>query len=521
MKLSPQFKKIIPYIILVVFGFVLYYQTLSFSFVYLDDNKLILDNYQTLREAGVFKIFTSDVFFSAAGNSFYYRPLLSVSLLLDFFISGTNPFWFHFTNIILHLLSACLVFAIFKKYFFSKKTAYFLAFIFLVHPVMTQAVAWIPGRNDSLLTIFVLTSFYLFLNFLKTDKPVYLWTHLAFFIIALFTKETAVFLPLLCLAYYFLFDYKFSKENKQNNFLIILALWFCAFIIWYLFRAVSLSTGGSINNLFLSGFKNLSTIIIYLGKVIFPFNLSVYPIIQDSTYWYGAGAFLLFILAITLTPKVNYRHLLFGFLWFFIFLIPSFLNPDPGAVFSLFEHRLYLPLIGILICLAEVYPLRNLNWQDKKAQLGGLIIIIIFSVLTILHCQHFSDRLNFWTEAAKKSPNSAFVHNNLGAMYHLNNDLDKAKVEYLIALKINPNQGLVHNNLGLIAVSNKKFTEAESEYKKELEFNPYYDNALTNLGILYFKTNRLTDAKAAFLAAYRLNPNNLEAYNNLLILSAN
>lgn len=520
MKLSPLFKNFLPYLILVVFGFLLYYQTLSFSLVYLDDNKLIIDNQATLHEAGLFKIFTSDVFFSGSENSFYYRPLLNVSFLIDELGGGTLPFFFHFTNLIWHLLAASLIFLVFKKYFFSEKIALFLALIFLAHPALSQAVAWIPGRNDSLLTVFILASFGLFLNFLKTDRIIYFWWHLVFFILALFVKETAIFLPVICLAYYYLFDDKFTPDNKKANFLIISATWFSSILLWYLFRKVSLSPNSSLSDLIISGLQNLPTILIYLGKVIFPFNLSVYPILADSTYWWGLSSVLLMAVALYYTPQANWRRLFFGLLWFLIFLLPSFLSPDPGSTWSFFEHRLYLPIIGLLLCIAELYPLKNLKWLNKKSRVIALAIILFLTSLTLWHTRYFSDRLTFWTEAAQTSPNSAFVQNNLGAMYHLEDNLKQAQEHYSKALQLDPSQRLVHNNLGLIAVSQKKYSEAEREYQQELIINPYYDNAWVNLGILYVKLKRFSEASACFQQAYQLNPNNAQAYDNLLILSS-
>ncbi|MEI6835370.1 MAG: tetratricopeptide repeat protein [Candidatus Falkowbacteria bacterium] len=515
MKLSLNFKKIWPYLTLIILGFLLYCQTLAFSYSYLDDNNLILDNQKILHEAGLAKIFTSDVFFYGAGNGFYYRPLLNVSFLLDSLFGGTNPFFFHLTNLILHLIAACLVFLVFKKYFLSRETSYFLALVFLTHPVLSQAVAWIPGRNDSLLTIFVLASFYFFLKFLRNDKIAYLWGHIVFFTLALFVKETAVFLPLVCLIYYFLSDYKFSKENRQDNFLLTLALWFGAALVWYLFRTVSLPDN-SLSNLALVGWHNLGAVLIYFGKIILPFNLGVYPTMKDSFYQPGALAFLIFCLALYFTPKLNWRRFSFGLLWFIIFLIPTLLNSDPSL-----EHRLYLPLIGLLLCLSEIYPLRDVSWSKKLPKIMAAVIIIILASLTLVHCRHFSDRISFWSEAVLNSPHSAFVHNNLGAMYYLAGDLSKAKTQYQEALKLDPKQNLVHNNLGLIAASAKDFREAESEYRQELEINPGYDNAWANLGILYFNLKRLSEAKAAFAEAYRLNPNNQQAYNSLRILGAN
>ncbi len=521
MKLSPLFKKILPYLILSVFGFLLYYQTMSFSFVYLDDNRLILDNQEILRESSFIKIFTSDVFFSNIDSSFYYRPLLNISFLLDIIIGKTAPFIFHFSNLILHLLSVSLLFYIFKKHFFSEKISLFLSFVFLTHPALAQAVAWIPGRNDLLLTIFVLISFSLFLDFLKNNKLSYLWWHFIFLLFALFTKETAVFLPIICVFYYYLFDEKSQNDYRKDNYLIIGAGWITSFIIWFLFRKVSLSAEMSLDGLFISGIQNFSAAVIYLGKVILPVNLSVYPIIKDSTYFFGILSAIFIFTGIYFSQKLNWRRLAFGFLWFIIFLLPSFLNPDPSSTSSFFEHRLYLPIIGLFICIAEIYPLKDVKWQTKKSVIIAVSIIVIFSGLTFFHSRHFSDRLTFWVEAVKNSPSSAFAHNNLGAMYYLDNNLEGAKTHYLEALKIDSQQRLSNNNLGLIAMNQGKVEEAEVYYKKELEFNPYYDNAWSNLGILYFKEKRFEEAANAFKTAYQINPNNQTAYSNLLILNAN
>lgn len=520
MKISPIFKNFFPYLFLVTFGFLLYYQTLSFSFSYLDDNRLIIDNSQILHDGGLTKIFTSDVFFSTNGSDFYYRPLLNVSLLLDSYWDGANPFFFHYTNLILHLLATCLVFLLLKNYLPAKNTAFFLSLIFLTHPVLTQAVAWIPGRNDSLLTIFVVASLTLFIYFLKNNKISYFWGHLIFMTLALFTKETAVFLPLICLTYYFLFAKPFSEEDKRDTFLIIAATWFCSLSVWYLFRTVSLSASSSLSDLFISVLQNLPAALVYIGKIIFPINLSIYPIHLNSNYWLGLLALLLMITAYYFTPKVNWRRFSFGLLWFVIFLLPSFLSPDGGATSTFLEHRLYLPIIGFLLICAEFYPFIDINFNHKKTLLIATIIIGIFSVLTFSHSRYFSDRISFWNQAVIDSPQSAFVHNNLGAMYYLDGDLVQAQAQYETALQIDQNQRLVHNNLGLIAYGLNNLDIAKSEYQKELAINPYYDVAWVNLGILFLKSNNFSEAKKYFQTALQINPNNQPAYNYLLILSS-
>ncbi|MFZ2310202.1 MAG: tetratricopeptide repeat protein, partial [Patescibacteria group bacterium] len=290
--------------------------------------------------------------------------------------------------------------------------------------------------------------------------------------------------------------------------------------IWFLFKKVAILSHSSLVDLLLSGWHNSLGLFVYLEKLIIPFNLSVYPTISHSTFWFSLITILIVIVAVYYTIKLNYKNIAFGLLWFFIFLLPSFLSPNPETVFSFFEHRLYLPIFGLLICAAELYPLKDINWSNRKNVLSATIFIIFFSVLTMWHAHDFSDRLSFWKSAVSSSPNSAFAKNNLGAMYHLEGDLDAAKHYYLEALRLDGDQRLVHNNLGLIAVSQKNYSEAESEYSKELAINPYYDNAWLNLGILYVKLGKLKEAQNSFQNAYQINPNNSQAYNNLLILDS-
>ena len=157
-------------------------------------------------------------------------PLLTLSLMIDAQFGVTSLFTFHLTNIILHILSSCLVFSLLLKLKYKKETALFFSVIFLVHPALTQAATWIPGRNDSQLCVFILLAFISFLNFLETRKWKYYIGHLFFFMLALFTKETALGLGLICL-YYLIFV---VKENLPSfNKKIFAASWLAVGMFWF------------------------------------------------------------------------------------------------------------------------------------------------------------------------------------------------------------------------------------------------------------------------------------------------
>jgi hypothetical protein len=178
-------------ILIILVGFVLYLPSLFFSFSYFDDQVLILENFNFLRNLNNFgKAFEIEVFHTQGFSASYYRPILTLSFMLDAQVSGISPFFYHLSNIIYHLLASVLFFIFLKKIKIEEKISFYISLIFLVHPVLTQAVSWIPGRNDSLLTIFTLLSFIFLINYLENRNFWFLFLYFLFFFIALLTKES-------------------------------------------------------------------------------------------------------------------------------------------------------------------------------------------------------------------------------------------------------------------------------------------------------------------------------------------
>ncbi|TSC94631.1 MAG: TPR repeat-containing protein [Parcubacteria group bacterium Licking1014_1] len=515
-------------------GFVLYFKSLFFGFTYLDDNALILDNLPFLQNAGnIFSAFTKEVFFILHGSAAYYRPLLTISFMPDAILSGQSPIMYHFTNIVIHLIASSLVFKLLVKLKYSKIISLILSVIFLVHPALTQAVAWIPGRNDSLLTIFILSSFIFFLDFFEKRKNSSVFWSVFFSLLALFTKETAIILPIVCLVYVFLRRFsvkkelinnfhtsKYGSEVKKYFLMKFGAGWLVSLVAFFLLRHIALKNPipMSVKDIFLSVFLNFPALIQLSGKVFFPFNLSVLPIIQDTTFVFGVLA-IFFIVGLVViqqrdktASKESFYMMLFALIWFIAFLLPSFIRPNPSIVADFIEHRLYLPMVGILIFLAESRLWRYLNSHYGKWYLAACVFVIIFfSFLTFAHQNNFYDKLAFWKNAAFTSPHSPLAQRNLGAMYYLDGKYDLAEEYYKKSLALNKFEPMVHNNLGLIYVSKGLFEEAEQEYLQELSSNPYYDNARFNLGLLYYKTGRMEEAKKEWEKTLEINPDHIDA----------
>jgi tetratricopeptide (TPR) repeat protein len=436
--------------------------------------------------------------------------------MFDAQFSGSNPFFYHLTNVFIHIITSCVVFIFLQKIKIRKEISFLFSVIFAVHPVLTQAVAWIPGRNDSLLTLFSLLSVIFFINFIESGKIRNAVWHLVFFAAALFTKESGLLIPGMIVLYIFLF----KKDQLLSVKSYIAFAWAGIAGVWYLLRVIALQDPikYTIGEALASIYQGLPAVVLDLGKVFFPVNLSVLPILQDSTLIWGFAAILLTFLLIIFSKNKNYKLILFGIVWFLIFLLPSFISPDTQYVPYFLEHRIYLPIVGLFIILSEVGFIKKFSLSKRAGILVFGTLIFVLIVVNFIHTSVFRDKLIFWQSAVSSSPHHPLAHKNLGAMDYLAGDLDKAEAEDIKTLELSPEEAMIHNNLGLIYAAKGDAKKAEEEYKKELEINPGYDNALFNYGLLLYKDGRSVEAEKMWLAALNVNPDFTDAMKSLFIL---
>ena len=201
----------------------LYFRSLSYQFIGFDEQSLLLEKKNFNKElSNIPKAFSQHVFQTekyteSPGTTRFYRPLLTVSFILDAQFSGEKFSFFHFSNIFIHFTAVIGLLLVLLQLTNSPPLAFLFSLLFAVHPLLTQAIGWIPGRNDSLVSLFILWSFYFLL---KTSSPASsqllsaktlnerekertrkIFLHIFFFALALFTKENALMFSLIC-AYY-------------------------------------------------------------------------------------------------------------------------------------------------------------------------------------------------------------------------------------------------------------------------------------------------------------------------------
>jgi len=499
-----------PYAWITAFIGLLYARSLFFGYTYLDDNQLILNNFHFIKDIGnIFQAFFQDVFMSYSDA--YYRPLLTISFILDAQLWGTNIMGYHFSNIVFHVIASSLLLALLTKLGYQRLPAFLLTIVFAIHPVLTQAVAWIPGRNDTLAAIFVLLSMLTFLQSIKSRYWLTYILHFLCFTLALFTKESVLLMALIFLFYL----YGIAKEKlKSIPTVVYLGGWMISTGLWFSMRQLALTHQVSVD--LLSWITNCPAGLQLFGKIFFPFNLSVLPVIQDTTLWYGLSAMVCLAVLIIFTRDKRYSFLGFGFAWFFLFLAPTFFWTSAKDVTFFLEHRMVLPFMGLIIIFLETTIGKKIS--EKKSFLWlWIIIIMALSFQTFRHSIHFKNRISFWKNAAQNSPHSPLAQRNLGAMYYLENNLEDAEMYYRKSLALNPQEPMANMNLGLIYAQQKKYAEAEKAYLKELKINPHYDNAHFNLGLLYYQVGLQQKAAVLFQKTIELNPNYFDAYQYLAL----
>jgi tetratricopeptide (TPR) repeat protein len=140
-----------------IMGFAVYAECLSYDFVW-DDRSLILRDVRIRSVSGVFEAFSSD-FFRNSDETVrygYYRPLVTVSYALDFWLWRTDPMGYHLTNILAHIACSLGLLVLARHMRLSVGVATAITLVFAAHPLHTESVSWVSGRTDVLATLFVL-----------------------------------------------------------------------------------------------------------------------------------------------------------------------------------------------------------------------------------------------------------------------------------------------------------------------------------------------------------------------------
>lgn len=485
---------------------IIYFQTINFDFVNWDDSYLLVENGDFFKNPqNIITSFTKDLSLSKDyQDKIFYRPIMLISYVIEYQWAGENPRFYHLTNIFLHILTGYLVYWFLQILGYTRMKSFLLTLIFLIHPLAVQSVAWIQGRNDILLAIFSFCSLLFLDRYIEKKQKYWLILHLLMFVLALLTKESAIVLPLA----YFLFIVLIKKESvKSRRNIIIYALWILSLSGWFLVRNrfVNYYGGGfySILDLVKGGVS-------YWGKLVFPFDLSPYPVPENVNIIYGLLVIISLFLIIVFQRIKDKKKFLFGLC---LFLMISMITFKKGFTTpSFIETRIYPALIGFLVITAEIDYGKLLY---KYRIIFIILILVYFSIITWTYTQVYRNPFTHLKFAVSSSPDSWVIRHNLGMEYLKAEKIDSSYYQFNRALQLNPENSNIYAALGVVYEKMNLPDSALYCYQKSLHYNPENLIALNNLGLIYFNMKNYDLSYKYFSQGIKIDCTDVQLHFNL------
>ncbi|ROL61986.1 tetratricopeptide repeat protein [Bacteroidetes/Chlorobi group bacterium ChocPot_Mid] len=486
------------YIIIILLITIIYSQTLTFDFTKFEDDYLISNNLINLSNIdNLDDIFFHNSFLSEY-NLGFYRPLQTLSYMMDTILGGANPAFYHFTNLIIHILTCYFIFLLFKKLNYNNNLSLFIAIIYSVHPLFVHTVVWLPSRGDLLLCLFAVLSFLSLIKYNENKGTLFLILNLLFLLLAVLSKETALLLPII----YFIWLFIIQKNKiTTSNSIILIIFWLAINSFAYIMRLITVEDVLKKEDFGIIPFiNNLATIPEVIGKFIVPVNIQVMPnfnILNTSIGLFVIfGIITLFLFQIKLSKNektsntnshLKYKQILFGLSWFLILFLPGMFYgrkfTDSDHLFDYQDHRNYLPLIGFVIILLEIIPFYLKKLNLKKLFPLSIFWILLLSVITFVNSKQYSNPITFFSSAIKDNPNISGLYFLRAGIYKDKGNLDASLLDYSKTIKLNPQHADAFNNRASIRAIQGNYLFALNDLNQAIKLAPqitesYYNRAV-------------------------------------------
>lgn len=431
-----------------------------------------------------------------------------------------SPFLFHLIPLLLHLLTASLLFWLFC-FLTSHPTASFIgALCFAIHPVQVESVAWVSGLKETLggfLGVFSLCVFFLQEEMAPRSKSfkVFLGLSTISFFTALLSNPKTIAIPLMAGGIMF-FIYKRPRFVHGAKTLI---LWLCGSIPLIMLQQTTVS---------FTHFRNgpldlkqkiliyLDSLSFYFGKVLMPFHLGVdygrtaeWVLTQTSVH---TTAILFFIFLLGLTLFLRWNKIAWALACESIILtslIPIYLFErlqfQPSSMVA--DHDLYLTMIGIGLTLAFSYKtFKAISWVPKIA----LYLLLLLGTRTFFQTGYWKNTQSLLDHALKINPSSILAHQTLGLFFEKEENYSEAISHYKIALELKP-RATEFYRLGKIYLALNNSAEAKNYFEKALTLNPLFAEAYYGIGLSYLGLKNPLLAQENFAKALALSPGHLSS----------
>jgi tetratricopeptide (TPR) repeat protein len=479
-----------------------------------DDSDFLTSNPLMTDPEGLWKIWFQP------GILIDYYPLTFTVQRLEWNLFGVETLGYHLANIILHLVSALLVWRLLEK--LGVRLAWWGGLLFAVHPITVESVAWISELKNTLSLPPLLLAMNFWIDYDERRAPEHYRQALLLFLVSMLCKTSGMMLPVILLLYAWWKRGRIVRSDLKSSapfFLVALVLG--AIGTWLEHRQPGppdFFAATWLSRLLTVGHETVHL----LSLCIFPVNLlPVYP--TGAITRLTAGEILVWLLLLGAAGAIwinRYgwgRHLVLGLGFFLLNLVPVlgyiFMN-ETRMVWSL-DHLAYLPIIG-LIGLAAA----SLSRLDESLPQAGHSCVMgaasmVMALLTLgshNYAKKFHDPVALWTYAWQRNPGSWTVQANLGGALADVDRLSEAIEHDNAAILLNPLYDAVHFNLGVAWARSGRDPEAIQEFAAAIRLNPTLVPAYEEMGHALDRTHHLSDALASYRKAVELNPRRPSAH---------
>jgi len=471
-----------------------------------------------------------------------WHPLTWLSLMLDAELFGTDPRYFHLSNLVLHTFNVLLLYAVLWHMTRAIWCSACVAALFAIHPLHVESVAWIAERKDVLSTLFGLAAIGAYSQYTTSRR--WSWYGIAWlaFFASLLAKQMLVTLPFLLL----LLDVwplgrtpliGMAAPAGEASRKIETVSWGRLLLEKIPFLALSVilsavvyatqSTGGSVRSLtsfpFGTRLSNaLTAYVLYLKQTVWPVDLAVlYP--HPGEFALSEVAIAVALLAIATGAVLwllqRQPHLSVGWFWYLGTLVPVIGLVQIGDQ-QMADRYTYFPLIGVFIAvtwLAAAVASRS-PWLRAAMVVCAMLAVAASGTLARAQVQVWQNSVTLFTHAIAVTGENPVAHYNLGVGYEQSERFDEAARHYRLTLDIAPDYLPAHHSLGNVRFSQKQYEQAIGHYRRALELDPLYGDAFNNLGNCFRELGRPEEAIAQFREALRVESHHSAAHGNLATL---
>lgn len=462
-----------------------------------DDRILVQKNEATISRVSLTTAFFSDFWSTEteSGTSNYYRPLVTLSYMLDYAVYGLHPSGYHATNLLIHAACVASLFYLLVLLGLSSGGAALAAAVWAIHPAVAESVAWISGRTDSLATMFMLLAVVAAVRGCQVKGVGQRWIRhfAAFFGAALLCKESAIVTPLLAVVFLVLAG---KRSRIDRNFLwtsmAVCAGWFL--LRWsVLDRPVGTETGEGAS----STIAVLSLLHIW-GTLVWPpvFRIEYGQSLTTQALIHGAflGALLLLWMGFVLGAKHGPRPVRYLYVAALVAFVPSIM-----AVFlkSMIGSRLVYTSSAFALAGVGI----GLRFQERTVAVRRVCmgVLVLLAVVTTQRARLWRSDTTLFSAALEATDPSTRNHLNLGialfddgdlggALEHFSHEMDRAALDQSHYMR-----ALLYTGLGCESL-------AEEHLLKSLEANPNNYSATHNLAGLLSTQGRQAEAQERLLA---------------------